>query len=163
MITVGLYRAWATWFSERCPCLNPCPHSLVKGNGLLLFNAEVQHWYVVVLLLRRSGFLKESKRTIKQATTYCRRPGRRKNESHNYPDGPITLPRNIINVCSNSNSIFLTWHVKMAAIYKFVNNIESLRTREWLLGSKWNVFHSDHICSPYQYFTPLKFILIVIK
>lgn len=49
---------------------------------------------------------------MKQTNNYCRQTRRRKNESHNYPDGPITLPRNIINVCNNSNSIFLPGMLK---------------------------------------------------
>lgn len=137
---------------------SPCPHPLVIGNGSFLLHTGVQQWYLTLSL-----FSAINQKDIKQPTSYCWQPGRRKNEAHNYPDGSIMLPRNIINVCNNSCSISLTWHVKMTAIYKFVNNMEYLRICEWFSDSKWNVFHSGQLCFLHKYFKILKSIHIMIK
>lgn len=51
----------------------------------------------------------------------------------------------------------------MTAIYKFVNNTEYLGTCEWFSDSKWNLFHSGHLCFLHKYFKILKSIHIMIK
>lgn len=88
-------------------------------------------WYLTVSL-----FSAMNQKNIKPPTSSCRQIGRRKNEAHIYPPGSIMLPRNIIPVWNNSFSISLTWHVKMTAIYKFVNNLEYPRICEWFSDSK---------------------------